>query len=219
MFELSSACWRLFCNPIPPMEAGRLLRGVFANRNTNRPEFHQHGKDGLLYTHPKIQYKCIQPHALIVGLQEGADLLELLTIPKLIRLGKVETVVVNQHFSKQTTPFGVADEEFYYSFLTPWIPLNQENYRKYRNMRDGREKQAFLKRIFIGNLLSASKSVNYHENKQIEVSLDVYCIGSLKLKGVDVLGFLGGVKTNFSLPEQWGLGKSSSFGFGTLKRL
>jgi len=31
-----------------------------------------------------------------------------------------------------------------------------------------------------------------------------------------LLGFLGSLRTNFQLPERWGIGKSSSRGFGTL---
>mgnify|MGYP000253421783 CR=1 FL=1 len=39
------------------------------------------------------------------------------------------------------------------------------------------------------------------------------------LKGVPMLGFLGTFSVNFEIPDYWGIGKSVSRGFGTVKRV
>ncbi|MGC9043447.1 MAG: CRISPR-associated endonuclease Cas6 [Myxococcota bacterium] len=40
-----------------------------------------------------------------------------------------------------------------------------------------------------------------------------------KLKGTPMLGFLGTFSVNFEIPDYWGIGKSVSRGFGTIKKL
>lgn len=39
------------------------------------------------------------------------------------------------------------------------------------------------------------------------------------LKGTPMLGFLGTFSVNFAIPDYWGIGKSVSRGFGTVKRV
>jgi hypothetical protein len=39
------------------------------------------------------------------------------------------------------------------------------------------------------------------------------------LKGTTMLGFLGTFSVNFEIPDYWGIGKSVSRGFGTIKKL
>ena len=38
------------------------------------------------------------------------------------------------------------------------------------------------------------------------------------LKGTPMLGFLGTFSVNFEIPDYWGIGKSVSRGFGTVKQ-
>jgi hypothetical protein len=42
---------------------------------------------------------------------------------------------------------------------------------------------------------------------------------STSLKGTPMLGFLGTFSVNFEIPDYWGIGKSVSRGFGTVKRV
>jgi hypothetical protein len=39
------------------------------------------------------------------------------------------------------------------------------------------------------------------------------------LKDTPMLGFLGTFSVNFEIPDYWGIGKSVSRGFGTVKRV
>lgn len=60
-----------------PLEGdGRAVRGFFANLYRNRPEFHNHFGENLVYRHPLIQYKVFGGSALVVGLKGGAYLLK-----------------------------------------------------------------------------------------------------------------------------------------------
>ncbi|MEK6590942.1 MAG: CRISPR-associated endonuclease Cas6 [Nitrospinota bacterium] len=39
------------------------------------------------------------------------------------------------------------------------------------------------------------------------------------LKGTPMLGFIGTFSVNFEIPDYWGIGKSVSRGFGTIKKV
>jgi len=79
-------------------------------------------------------------------------------------------------------------------------------------------KNSLLKKILIGNILSMSKSLGYI----VEVLIKVESSGVMEqksfLKGTPMLGFLGTFSVNFEIPDYWGIGKSVSRGFGTVKK-
>jgi hypothetical protein len=103
--------------------------------------------------------------------------------------------------------------------LTPWFPLNQDNYDDYEALETFEAKEEELERILTGNILSQAKGLDYWIDNRLKVELDFY---SLKRpvyhKGVKFHGFKGSFTVNFNLPDYLGLGKSVSHGFGTVKR-
>jgi hypothetical protein len=76
-----------------------------------------------------------------------------------------------------------------------------------------------LRKILIGNLLSLSKALGYEVPGPIEAEVDVGEPTEVILKpGVVLLGFSGRFHANFSIPQNWGIGKQSARGFGTVQR-
>ena len=104
-----------------------------------------------------------------------------------------------------------------YEFITPWIALNQKNIEKYKSL-DNYEKEEFLKRILIGNILSFAKSFNIfiEEKLSCEILLEEEKVQS---KNINYISFKGKFKTNIEIPELIGLGKSVAKGFGTIIKL
>jgi hypothetical protein len=116
--------------------------------------------------------------------------------------------------------FGYSEETFVYEFQTPWIGLNQKNYRQYMEAIPKEEKNKILKKALIGNLLSMSKSLDYwlKKDEQIKAVLKLK-ERSVNLKGKTMTGFSGIIKTNFMIPDDVGIGKAVSRGFGTVRRV
>ena len=58
------------------------------------------------------------------------------------------------------------------------------------------------------------------QNGAVEVRLNEkqQTIMLTKKKSTPMLGFLGTFSVNFEIPDYWGIGKSVSRGFGTVKR-
>jgi hypothetical protein len=195
------------------------LRGFFGNLYKNRPEFHGHINDKLVYKHPLIQYKHFSGKFSILGLQEGAYLLKSLKNPEIIELWYKKYKVKSWKINSTPESFGLSQSIHTYEFLTPWLGLNQDNYLKYIRIRNNKEEVSkFLKKIIIGNLLSLSKSVKYTATEEIIVNPDLIETEPVKVKNGQalLLTFMGKFSTNFFIPVGWGIGKFSSRGYGVV---
>jgi len=198
----------------------RLLRGYFGSRYRNRPEFHQHGEDGLIYRHPLIQYKIVGGVGWLVGLAEGSFLLQAAEVPSQIQLG-IQTLKILHHMREsRAIEIGVASTMRRYRFITPWLALNEDNYSSYLRMRSSEERTGLLKRILIGNVLSFCKALKYEVTERLSGDLKIETETSVSIKpGVELIGFEGDFEINFELPHFWGLGKQSAQGFGTIQKI
>jgi len=99
-----------------------------------------------------------------------------------------------------------------------WIALSQENYEKYKLLDTDDERVSMLERILTGNILAFAKGVGWTVDKPIVLKItNTPRTKPVSLKGQKVLGFDLQFRTNVSLPNYIGLGKSVSIGFGLIK--
>lgn len=197
------------------------LRGAISNRKivAKRTEFHHHQDNHLVFSHPKIQYQVHEAQYRMIGAEEGSFLLQ--ALPAIDHL-KVYEQIYYFSTSKDTTveQIGLSQQFFQYKIVTPWLALNQDNYREYRSLNNSDSKRNFLQKKMIGNMLSFSKSMKYEVVDEIKVTLHVYEYGKAYTNDINtgLIGFLGTMETNFKLPEiGWGLGKWASRGYGIMK--
>jgi len=195
------------------------LRGFFGNYYRDRFEFHHHLGERLLYRHPLIQYKVIGGSAVLTGINEGAFLLRVIDQFKELKLGAGCYRVIRQNAVTRKVDIGIRDNTNY-RFLSPWFALNESNYKEYCKISDSTKKaRTLLNRILIGNLLSFSKSIGYTADEQIEADFTIENIEPITAKNsAAMLAFKGSFRSNFHLPDLWGIGKLSSMGFGVVKR-
>jgi len=202
----------------PLEEDASKLRGYIANRFKEFPILHQHIEEvGYLYTYPRVQYKIIERTALILGIEEGAEVLKKISdgITEL-RLGKSVYKVERIQMTQINAEFGPCRENRHYKFVTHWLALNPSNYEKYKEMTDWKEKKEFLNGILVGNILSMCKSLDYVVTMKLYVHsrLDDEVVS---YNGISLIGFTGEFKVNFKIPDFFGLGKGVSQGFGVIK--
>lgn len=205
----------------PPLaEHGNTLRGYIANQFPQYDILHNHREDGsLLYFYPRIQYKTINGEGYIIGIEEGITIIREIepAIDKL-NLKDKSYSVLQKHLISEDVSFGLSDTHITYRFIKPWLALNEQNYHEYIRSGSQKKKEAILKNILKGNLLSLAKSFGYIVDKQIEVTSLTFEERDCFLKGTPMLGFLGTFSVNFEIPDYWGIGKSVSRGFGTIRR-
>jgi hypothetical protein len=182
---------------------------------------HHHQQNGtLLYKYPRIQFKIIDRIALLLGLEEGSDLLARLWLEiDHTTIGSDDLPVLESTIIQRREELGDTTEVVKYRFVIPWLALNQENERRYVMANLKEERQKLLEKTLVGNCLSLSKAFGYTVNQQLKADAsklkEVKCL----LKGVSMRGFVGTFTINFLLPDKIGLGKSVSRGFGTIEKI
>lgn len=196
------------------------LRVFFGREFEEEIYMRSHNADGtVIYQYPRVQFKVVDREALLLGFNEGSELLQELW-PKMdqSRLGDDEMPVLESRFETSSHEFNVTAEPIEYTFATPWLALNQKNFREYVGSRNQRFRKDELSRILAGNCLGMAKSLGIRFADRI--SADCRGLTSIKttLKGSGMIGFVGKFLLNLELPEFIGLGKSVSRGFGTIER-
>jgi hypothetical protein len=193
------------------------MGGVFYDH----PLIHNHGANGFQYRYPLIQYKILNDVPTIVSAGEGNEVVQqIFTEVNEIELINKKYPVVEKNLRQQRFDYGEAGQYMRYELLTPWIPLNQENFAEYKQMGSNKSRVQKLKRILIGNILSQAKGFDYWVEDRLKVKLAISETSEpVQYKGVEFIGFTGYFLVNFHLPDYLGLGKAVSHGFGTIKRM
>jgi hypothetical protein len=209
-----------FDRPLAANVQGKDLRGAVAALVPEEPLFHQHDGDRLVYSYPKIQYKSLQGVAYLVGLAEGGAALGRINfLGRTFRLGgemySVESVQASFHRRR----FGLAPDVRTYLFVSPWMALNERNFERYQMSGDPERRRDLLRRVLTGNLLSMSKGLGYTVRDRISVDFERIWEKPVRLKGTPMVGFKGSFAANFRIPNFWGIGKSTSRGFGAIQRV
>jgi hypothetical protein len=195
------------------------LRGFFATKFNEYAELHQHNADKFIYSYPLVQYKMIGNVPTVIGINEGAEILKkIFDDYQEIRLGENIYQIVERGISLKDDEFGISEKIRSYEFATPWLALNQENYRRYYALKGTPERDEFIRKILIGNLISMSKSLGYEVPGQIKCDAQV-TFHKDRLKDISVMTFTGKFQVNFQIPDLLGIGKSVSRGFGAVRQL
>jgi hypothetical protein len=193
------------------------LRGYFGNLfKEHSPLLHNHYENGKTrYAYPLVQYKVIDKTPLLVGLQEGADLLVSLFLKiRKIDIEGQQYPVLAKNIQQKQYDLVVNQQLYNYQFKTLWMALNQENHRKYQQLAENAKTQ-FLNRQLQNNILSFYKGLSFRTSERI-MAITRVIEKQTRFKDQAMLAFNGEFTTNAFLPEMAGIGKAVSRGFGTV---
>lgn len=207
-----------FKNPITFEQTPALRSGVLKAMEYNANIlFHNHA-DGetLRYAYPLIQYKRIQGKAAILGIGEGVNVIgEFLSHPTMQVLidSHPVTLEIERAIPRMTTA-QLWESEYRYT-VRKWLPLNKDNYDRYRALSTDEEKVAFLQRVLTANILSFFKGMGITIEREIKCRITHITNGSLyKFKGTKLMAFDAEFTCNASIPNYVGIGRHVSVGFG-----
>ncbi len=200
-----------------PFFRGAIIKTTHGKNNL----FHNHSPAGNIYRYPKIQYKLVNGNASLLCIEEGIEGIQdffsntdwKLRIENEDKELKVENIKVHQH------RVAVWDSHFDYKIYN-WLPLNQENYTKYKALEELTARISFLEKIILANILSFLQGIDLYVDERIEVKIkSIQSEKLMNFKKQQMQAFTLVFRTNISLPNFIGLGKGSSIGFGVLKEL
>ncbi len=196
------------------------LRGYFGNLfKQHSPILHNHYEDGRFrYKYPTVQYKVIKNVPTLIGINEGAELLPSLFLNiKELDIDGEKYAVNTKNIELKSEEVGYSQNLHEYEFATLWMALNQTNYTKYSTLKNETEKQDMLHAILVGHILSFFRNTTIelgsHERLMAKVNVQEK---STHFKENKMVAFSGSFVVNALLPEEIGLGKSVSRGFGTV---
>ena len=202
-------------NPIQFSITG--LRSFLAGKLGEYAMLHKESAAGFIHRYPAVQCKQIKNMFIVIGISQGADFLYRHSegLMEISQDNNTCTILERDAFI-QKKEFGISDATHSYEFLTPWLALNQQNAKKFYELKGKPDRDAFMLRILSGNLATLAKSLDY------KTPFPISCEAKLKfridrIERENVIVFLGRFRTNLSIPDYFGIGQSVSLGFGTVK--
>lgn len=182
---------------------------------------HNHDDDGVIYTYPAVQYKIIDSSPAIVCIdREASDVARKLhnefvwhlDIGRSCREFSPESLNIQSYIPSTDLLFS----HFY--TIDRYIPLTGHNAQKFEEFTALTDKICFIENILTGNILSFYKGLDFFAEDEIHVAItDIYEKRTIRYKNVNFLTFRLSFVTNAFLPDNIGLGKSASVGFGVIK--
>ena len=209
-----------FANEISQREIP-LFRGAVIKSLGNNAHllFHNHiGNDTFRYSYPLIQYKRIRGKASLVCIGEAANIIGqfLAQCSCTLKIGDREEEINKSHLYPARLFIQTWANLFDYH-ISYWIPLNSNNYHLFQNLESLIEKTVFLENILKGNLLSMLKGLDIHLENELIVKIthlsEPYILYN---KGVGMTAFNADFKCNLTIPNNVGIGKNASIGFGVV---
>lgn len=201
-----------------------LFRGAVIHSLGEHPNvyFHNHlDDDNFRYAYPLIQYKRLESKAAIVCVEDGVDIIgQFLTeVDGTLTIGDRQITCNTGRIQPARILVQTWEEMFNYH-ISRWLPLNSQNYQRYKGIEGVVEKVSFLENILKANLLSMLKGLDIHLEKELILKIteisDSYLIHN---KGVKMMAFNADFKCNLSIPNNIGIGKNASIGCGIVHQL
>ena len=182
--------------------------------------FHNHGKSGLRYSYPLVQYKSIGGRAAIFCIGEGTRVIGgfFAKSQQDIYIGREWREFHIEEVKSDEADFAFSETPIYYT-ITGWAPLNEENYWAWKKADGLAEKLPLLERILRGNIRSMLKGVDIFTEKRITAVIDgISNVHEQSYKGVPLAVMDAEFHTNIILPGNIGLGRHASIGYGLVNR-
>jgi hypothetical protein len=191
------------------------LRGYLGYLFVGDPEFHHHSDNSFHY--PLVQYKKVNKKLLVIGLNDYSNVI----FDKISQLDSLETPdgKVNLFNVDLTTSiFEIKEEYSVYKFISPWLALNESNYKKFKSL-DKNKTKGFLEKIIVSNVLSTLKGLGFRVDFQISAQINKFKPVQTEAHKNKFVGFYCEFALNVALPKFLGIGKSVSKGFGVIERI
>jgi len=212
----------LFLEPIRPLEFS--LTEFRASLAHNLAE-HPASAPGAAYTgqvvyrYPAILCKQLKNDLVVIGICQGAWFLHQLADNNTeILSGKNSCRIVSRDIKIQQDEFGITGRMVEYEILTPYLALNQENAKKFYDLKGKPARDAFMQKILTGHLNTLAKSLDYSSSEPITCTAHIRFIQE-RIDRENRIVFLGKFTTNLCIPDYLGIGQSVSSGYGTIRKI
>lgn len=201
--------------PVPSGE----LRTYFQEKFSAYKMRHPNHSSAFISRYPAVQFKIIDQVPLVIGINEGADFLrEIRGEPGPILAGGISWQVASRDALPHDEEFGSAEQILAYEFATPWLGLNQENFRKFYKLKGKPERDAFIRKLLEMSIRTLAKSLDCPDPGPVRCTVNLH-FQKVRLEGTGTLAFTGKFTAGFRIPDYLGIGRSTGLGFGAVRQL
>lgn len=193
------------------------LTGLLAEYQSTLPKNAPAGQ--VIHRYPALLCKEVKQDLLAIGICQGAGFLQDLAQEKTeILTGENCCRIVSRDFEIREEEFGITGELYDYEILTPWIALNQQNAKRFYDLKGKPARDAFMQKILTAHLNNLAKSLDRSPAGPVICIPHVRFIRE-RIDRENVIVFLGKFRTNLCIPDYLGIGQSVSQGYGTLRKV
>lgn len=173
----------------------------------------------IVYRYPAILCKQIKNDLVVAGICQGACFLRQLADKKTeILPGDNSCRIVSRDPEIRQDEFGISGRMVEYEILTPYLALNQQNAKKFYDLKGKPARDAFMQKILDGHLNTLAKSLDYASKEPIICTARLRFIQE-RIDRENRIVFLGKFTTNLCIPDYLGIGQSVSSGYGTIRKI
>lgn len=211
----------LFDLPIMNEELSQFRGAVIETTRRNNDLYHNHSDEGVIYRYPAIQYKKISGKAALVCYEKGTEAIHdfFSNTDWKLRIGQRQEEVRVLEVKARQFNVGVWENWFDYHLLN-WMPLNQDNYKRYHQAESYAEKMAILESVLMGNLLTFCEGMEFRPNKEVKAAITHVKRDKIaSYRGQIMQTFDLTFRSNLSVPDYAALGKGASVGFGLVRHI
>jgi len=212
----------LFLEPVNPLRFS--LTELRASLNRGLTEFQASAPDEahaakIVYRYPAILCKQLRNDLVVIGICQGARFLHQLVEENAeIPSGDNSCRIVSRDPEIRQDEFGITGRMAEYEILTPYLALNQQNAKKFYDLKGKPARDAFMQKILEGHLNTLAKSLDYSSKEPITCSARLRFIQE-RIDRENRIVFLGKFTTNLCIPDYLGIGQSVSSGYGTIWKI
>lgn len=170
------------------------------------------------FAYPRLQFKIVDRMASFIGINEGSEWLQGhwdMMVESEPGFDQLE--VLDENIETRTEEIGSTEDAVEYRFLTPWLALNEKNYRDYIDTRRRNTRRTDLSRILVSNCLGMFQCLDVQRDHFVEAKTSALKSVKSSIGRKPTIGFLGTFTINVHLPDYIGIGRAASSGFGTLR--
>lgn len=168
------------------------------------------------FLYPRVQVKILNEQIYFVGIKEGVEPIQSVADKlKIMNFGNITFEVDGVDVETAENRFSPATRLIRYTFLTPWIALNDTNLAKYRYMY-GDERVKFLSRLLSQNIVFLAKEMGLDLHTKIYSRLNLDTLNPKMVDDGQMGAFQGEFRANFVLPNFLGVGNGITKGYGVL---
>ncbi len=196
------------------------IRAYFSRVFPDFTLLHNHEPSGgFRYVYPEVQFKFIASQLMIIGYGKGFRVLsQIFNRINTVEINHREIAIPEKSIQIYKDYIGIHDTFNRFRFITPWMALNQKNYREFMRL-NSYERELKLNRILWGNFKTVAHAFDYWIPDPDKIKVNGHFeMRESRFKGNTMLTFRGDFVTNFCIPEYLGLGKQVARGYGTVQK-